>query len=93
MNACQLANIHCMQIFTLQQFLKRKMHRKPQKNEINSAFLASRKGFEPPTPALGERCSIQLSYRDIFIFIQEIFKIGKRTICRLGSERSIQLSY
>ena len=29
------------------------------------AFLASRKGFEPPTPALGGRCSIQLSYRDI----------------------------
>ena len=27
--------------------------------------LASRKGFEPPTPALGGRCSIQLSYRDM----------------------------
>jgi hypothetical protein len=27
--------------------------------------LASRKGFEPLTPGLGNRCSILLSYRDM----------------------------
>ena len=26
--------------------------------------MASSRGFEPPTPALGGRCSIQLSYED-----------------------------
>lgn len=32
--------------------------RKPGYN----GFLARQKGFEPPTPALGGRCSVQLSY-------------------------------
>ena len=30
--------------------------------------MASRKGFEPLTPGLGNLCSILLSYRDVFIF-------------------------
>ena len=29
-----------------------------------SLFMASQKGFEPPTPRLGGACSIQLSYWD-----------------------------
>src|ERR1700748_3666188 len=27
--------------------------------------MASRRGFEPPTPGLGNRCSIRVSYRDV----------------------------
>ena len=30
--------------------------------------MASRKGFEPLTPGLGNLCSILLSYRDMFVF-------------------------
>jgi hypothetical protein len=41
------ANIHIATIF------EKKNAPQTSKNEINSAFLASRKGFEPPTPALG----------------------------------------
>ena len=33
--------------------------------DINSFYLVYRRGFEPPTPALGGRCSIQLSYQDL----------------------------
>ena len=35
------------------------------KKGLQRCFLASQKRFELPTPALGGRCSIQLSYRDI----------------------------
>ena len=35
------------------------------KSRLTADFLASQKGFEPPTPTLGGWCSIQLSYWDI----------------------------
>ncbi len=43
-------------------------HKKLQTLEnkgLQRDLLASQKGFEPPTPALGGRCSIQLSYWDV----------------------------
>ena len=49
------------------------MHRIPL-NEINSAFLASRKGLEPPACCLGGNRSIQLSYRDIYKNIHFLYK-------------------
>ena len=68
-----LANIHCIQNNILSYDLKEKStkgkHRLSQ-NEINSAFLASRKGLEPPTCCLGGNRSIQLSYRDVFILLR-----------------------
>ena len=33
---------------------------------LQRRFLASQKGFEPPTPRLGGVCSIQLSYWDLY---------------------------
>ena len=36
--------------------------------------MASLRGFEPPAPALGERCSIQLSYRDISYIITDFHR-------------------
>ena len=91
-----LANIHCIQKSILFCYLKEKSkkekHRSSQ-NEINSAFLASRKGLEPPTCCLGGNRSIQLSYRDVYIFIEISFKLGMRSSFRLVGGRSIRLSY
>ncbi len=36
--------------------------------------MASLRGFEPPAPALGERCFIQLSYRDISYIITDFHR-------------------
>ena len=35
------------------------------KKGLQRCFLASQRGFEPPTPRLGGVCSIQLSYMDV----------------------------
>ena len=41
-----------------------------------TAFQASTRGFEPPTPRLGGECSILLSYVDGYLFIYEKPYIG-----------------
>ena len=42
-----------------------RIRRTPLEIKDNKMMVASRKGFEPLTYGLGNRCSILLSYRDI----------------------------
>ena len=46
-------------------FVQKSPYLRNQKTLRNEQFLASRKGFEPLTYGLGNRCSILLSYREI----------------------------
>ncbi len=39
---------------------------------ISTSFLARQKGLEPPTPSLGGRCSIHLSYWRILLLYIDI---------------------
>ena len=39
--------------------------------------LASRKGFEPLTPGLGNLCSILLSYRDVALLMIALYPIAR----------------
>ena len=78
--------IACLQ----SQLVSKQKRRKPLSD---NDCLACQKGLEPPTPALGGRCSVQLSYWRICNFYSFLWPRRLRTRQMLGGWRSIQLSY
>lgn len=60
---------------------------------FSRVFVAFEKGFEPPTPALGGRCSVLLSYSNksrFFLIIQYHFWFDKQVTKHIAKNKNFK---
>ena len=48
---------------------------KPASNQLDTGFSAVPRGLEPPTPSLGNWCSIHLNYGTIYLILNYYLRI------------------